>query len=70
LAAASTGDKGPRCQPPSAVHRHVIVSNGGVGGTGECYSQKQLPFRCVLIVRFGYGDVIRWDWVWPSIAER
>jgi hypothetical protein len=44
MAAASTGDKGPRCQPPSAVHRHVIVSNGGVGGTGECYSQKQLPF--------------------------
>jgi hypothetical protein len=26
MAAASTGDKGPRCQPPSAVHRHVIVS--------------------------------------------
>src|SRR6266404_6976564 len=48
MAAASTGDKGPRCQPPSAVHRHVIASNGGVGGTGECYSQKQLPFRCVL----------------------
>jgi hypothetical protein len=48
MAAASTGDKGPRCQPPSAVHRHVIVSNRGVGGTDECYSQKQLPFRCVL----------------------
>jgi len=41
-------NKGPRCQPPSAVHRHVIVSNGGVGGTGKCYSQKQLPFRCAL----------------------
>src|SRR5271165_5104218 len=48
MAAASTGDNGPRCQSPSVVHRHVIVSNGGVGGTGECYSQTQLPFRCVL----------------------